>query len=389
MTLCPTDKCTGCASCVNACPHGFVSLVEDEYGEFKAKIDLSRCVDCGACRRACPVLVPPKLHASLATFVAWRKDEESRRLSASGGLATALSEAILADGGIVFATTFDKDLNPVVDCTDRPDDLVRFQGSKYVQSVVSADTFRRMEKILSSGRKLLFIGTPCQIAGFRAFLGEKKYPNLLTVDILCHGVVPTRHFREELEHISKGREIDNVRFRGNDAYDYHLSLWSRGKCVYDRKRDVQPYLFGFSKAVTLRENCYGCEYARPERPGDITLGDYLGLEPGLARELRSRAACHLSFVAASTPQGAALLESLSDSLVLEPRPLEERQAYPQSILRPAARPQKRDEYRSRLLRQGFVKAVRATLGPNMTRKRLTAPFVAIKRFLGISWRLFD
>ena len=78
-----------------------------------------------------------------------------------------------------------------------------FRGSKYVQSRIG-DSFRQTECFLKTGRKVLFSGTPCQIAGLKLFL-KKEYDNLLTVDFICHGVPSPGVWRKYLKEIAARR----------------------------------------------------------------------------------------------------------------------------------------------------------------------------------------
>ena len=64
-----------------------------------------------------------------------------------------------------------------------------------MQSAIG-DTYAQAQKDLLDGKEVLFSGTPCQIAGLKQYL-KKDYENLLTVDIICHGV-PSKRFSRAL-----------------------------------------------------------------------------------------------------------------------------------------------------------------------------------------------
>jgi len=43
------ENCSGCASCVDACPTSAIAMVDS-----KAKVKVDDCTSCGACESACP-----------------------------------------------------------------------------------------------------------------------------------------------------------------------------------------------------------------------------------------------------------------------------------------------------------------------------------------------
>ena len=166
---------------------------------------------------------------------------------------------------------------------------------------------------------MLFIGTPCQIAGLKSFL-RKEYQNLITVDLICHGVCPTRYFTEEVDYLSnkfKLKDISDARFRGNDGNNFRLTLWNKARRKLfprDNYREKllrlsesqQFYIWGFLLGVTLRENCYACKYARPERISDITIGDFIGLGKEVPFDYPK---ANVSSVTINTEKGNAFYEA--------------------------------------------------------------------------------
>jgi coenzyme F420-reducing hydrogenase beta subunit len=159
---------------------------EDREGFLYPEVDSERCCNCGLCSEVCPVINRREAGKPLYVYAAKSRDEEIRRQSSSGGIFTLLAEKILDENGVVFGARFNENWEVIHDYVETKDELVFFRGSKYVQSRIG-ESYLQAQQFLEKGRKVLFSGTPCQISGLKFFLG-KEYDNLLTVDIVCHGV---------------------------------------------------------------------------------------------------------------------------------------------------------------------------------------------------------
>lgn len=392
MIICQYDKCTGCGTCANACPDGCIDLKEDRYGELHPSIKTSKCSGCGLCIQACPNNKKPKLFFPQKCFASWLNDKAKRSTCASGGIATIIAEFVVKHKkGVVFGTAYDESLNPRTIFTDNISDIETFKGSKYVQSVISNSTFKDVEQFLKSGRFVVYIGTPCQIAGLITYL-KVEYSTLITVDLICHGVSPTAYYRAELQHLSKRyklKNLSNVRFRGNDGMDYRtsfidrffpvdrtnfcLSLWSneRGKPILKYSRDSRhsEYLAGFLLGVTLRESCYSCDYAKPERVADITLGDFIELGKHKPFAFKTT---NVSSVTLNSNKGNAFYKEVAaimPDLVNIERDYKERLEYKPSLIHPFARHPLTSQFRELYVKVGFPIAIRKTLKKSLRQQR--------------------
>ena len=188
MEICPKEKCTACYACVNACPFHCITMQEDEIGVLYPQVDEEQCKHCNVCLKTCPNHNEFAFKLPLKCYAAWIADNNKRSICASGGIGTVMSEfAVKERHGVVFGSRYDKDLTPVITCTERLEELERFKGSRYVQSVVGIGTLAEVKCYLNSGRFVLYVGTPCQIAGLKTYL-HHDYDNLVTVDLICHGV---------------------------------------------------------------------------------------------------------------------------------------------------------------------------------------------------------
>ena len=191
--------CCGCEACVQCCPKRCISMHEDKEGFLYPKVDKEACIDCGLCEKVCPIIHQAEPTEPLSSYIAINPNEEIRLHSSSGGIFTLLAEQVIAEGGVVFGARFDENWDVVHAWTDTIEGLAPFRGSKYVQSRIG-NTYKETKDFLQQGRKVLYSGTPCQIAGLKKYL-RKEYDNLLTVDFICHGVPSPGVWRRYLSEL--------------------------------------------------------------------------------------------------------------------------------------------------------------------------------------------
>ena len=274
-------NCAGCYACYSVCPKKAITMQEDEEGFRYPVVNDELCIQCEACGKVCPVMhpVPVKDNAIPQTYAAINEDWEVRRESSSGGVFHLLAEKILEAGGTVFGAGFDENWEVCHQEVYSKEQLPKLQVSKYVQSRIE-DTFMQVRKELQQGKKVLFSGTPCQCAGLQSYL-QRPYDNLFTVDCICHGVPSPGVWRKYLAYRRQGNEIGTISFRNkNLSWERYLLLFffknSNKYLGEDQYHDL--YMRGFLQDLYLRPSCSVCKFRKQNRPVDITLADYWGVQ---------------------------------------------------------------------------------------------------------------
>ena len=280
--------CCGCHACASVCAHRAITMQADSEGFLYPVVDKSMCTDCGLCKQVCPVIHQPSPIQPLKVYAARSNDEELRRQSSSGGIFTLLAEAVIREGGVVFGAKFDEKWNVIHSWTETLDGLAAFRGSKYVQSTIGS-TYKEVKEFLCQGRKVLFTGTPCQIAGLKRYL-RKEYDNLLTVDVICHGVPSPLVWQKYIEEMSIKGSVTSISFRdkthGWAQYACSLSYLepsfeaSTSSKVHTllMPRSANVFMRGFLADLYLRPSCHSCPARCGKSCSDITLGDFWGIQ---------------------------------------------------------------------------------------------------------------
>ena len=350
MRLCKDSDCTGCCACMNVCKMNAIEMQENSYGAIIPVIHNDKCVECGACRKVCPAINPVNKSDNSVVYAAWSKDENIVKTSASAGIVTTLSLLTIEKGGVVFGTRYEN-RRLIFDYAESKDKIREFQGSKYVHAYVG-DAFEKVKQFLQDGRKVLFTGTPCQIAGLRSYL-NKEYHNLVTVDLICHGVAPASYLDEYLQEY----EYDNVLFRGPEGL--RTVAYKNGKIIFSKLKLADLFYLAYVKGMIHRENCYSCPYASTERVGDITAGDFWGINKDKLQQDASKIS-YVSLVLVNTKKGAEVFEDAQGVIIAEERTLEEAMANNKQLSKPCAQHMERTLFLEAYTQEGFMKSVKAT-----------------------------
>lgn len=277
------NNCTGCGACASKCNHNAIIFNNDSEG-FLYPHTNNNCINCGLCLKVCHIHNPQtRPTISQKGYIAITRNNAIYKNAASGGIWGTFANLIIREekGAVSGAAYINGEVRHIIISDNEYMQLSRLQNSKYVQSN-TVGLYAQIRNVLSDDKKVLFSGTPCQVAGLYAFLG-KRYDNLTTIDLICHGVPSPEFLRIEIERLSK-RRLDRVDFRWKNAFfaksAYFLCLSQRkyahsrsifGRSIYSSNAD--PYFSLFLKNASFRESCYKCPYACLDRVGDITIGD--------------------------------------------------------------------------------------------------------------------
>lgn len=269
--------CCGCSACSNACPKDCITMECDREGFLYPEINKNICIDCGLCEKVCPVINvaednPKKQYA----YLVQNTDDKIRKESTSGGAFTAIAEAVIEKGGVVFGVAYNDELMAIHKYVDKKEDLYLFRNSKYVQSIVG-NSYKMAKEFLDEGRWVCFSGTPCQIEGLYTYL-RKDYENLILVDVVCHAVPSPLIWRKYLEGLRKkfGNRITNILFRDKSFYGYkysQMSVYNNDVCLQHNGVETDFMLRAFFSNICDRPSCYNCKFKKRYRVSDITIWD--------------------------------------------------------------------------------------------------------------------
>lgn len=279
ITITNKIDCCGCSACEQSCPQSCISMQQDTQGFNYPVVDGDKCIDCHLCEKVCPVInqYEPK-EAPLTCYLSKTTDEKIRAKSSSGGIFTEISKYVINQGGVVFGVRFNEKWLAEYDYTEAEDGLDAFRGSKYIQADVRG-AFRKAQEFLKRGRLVLFSGTPCYIAGLNHYL-KKSYPNLITLDIVCHSIPSPRVWSLYIDELKKKNKskIKELSFRnkrnGWTKYSIGILFSKNGQdTLFVEDHFCNIFSKGFAEDLFTRPSCSACPARNFKSHSDITIAD--------------------------------------------------------------------------------------------------------------------
>ncbi len=273
------SRCTGCGVCAEVCPTDAIKIQQNVRGFLNPTIDDKQCINCGKCASKCIALNPkynksiePKCYAVMA-------DNDVRKKSSSGGMFTLAADYILGIGGYVCGAALDENFNLNHIIIDNINELDKLRGSKYIQSN-AGQVYPKIKELLEKDNYVLFTGMPCQVAGLYSYLG-KEYKKLYTMDLLCHGITSQKVFdKYRAEVLEKdGKHLTDIKFKAKEPWGWHAGInadFSDGS-HYAEPLERDPYYIAYLNSISKNTSCGTCTVNRLPRQGDLTIGDFWGI----------------------------------------------------------------------------------------------------------------
>lgn len=281
------NRCTGCNMCVAVCPVNAISLVVSTEGFWYPSVDSAKCLECSKCIKSCPVYGKNETdnYFEPVCYAGWNLNADEQLNSSSGGIFSLLARYVLGEDGTVYGAAYTNSFYVEHIRVDSINELDKIRRSKYVQSFISEELLNAVKEDLMSGKLVLFSGTPCQIAGINKLYHQ--FENLLTVDVVCHGVPSPKAWKSYLkEVIEENGPIKSINMR-NKANGWKKFFFSTEFCDNSTKETwFNDNVWGksFVKNLFLRESCYHCEFKNKIRCSDISLGDFWEAARGVHNE---------------------------------------------------------------------------------------------------------
>ncbi len=318
FSVCDPSLCTSCSACAQNCPQKCIEMKENEQGFLYPEIDYSKCINCRICQKRCPVKNRYKDdNQKPQAYACINKDTDTKMSSSSGGAFSALANWVINQGGAVYGAAFDDEFKLRHQRVDSIESVEKLRRSKYVQSDTNG-IYQKVKDDLEAGKKVLFVGTPCQIGGLYSVL-DKQYDNLITVDLVCHGVSSPKVWDKYLQFQEKnaGSSVKRVLFRDKRTgwKRFSMTIEFENGTEYSKPLTEDLYMRAFLLHICIKNSCTSCSFKNVHRQADVTLADFWGVE-NLCPELNDNKG--VSLVLIHSQKGNDVFAQIKDAIVVEP-----------------------------------------------------------------------
>lgn len=348
-------NCTGCSACSKICPNSAIKMKEDEKGFLYPEIINKYCTNCGLCKRICPNIAEKNEQNNEINIYAMKnKNEATRATSSSGGVFYEYAKSILDENGTIYGAAYNA-FNEVEHIRiDSIESLYKLQGSKYIQSTIT-NIYEQIKDDLNKDKKVLFSGTPCQVAGIKKYLERKRIntDKLYTCDIICHGVPSPKVFKDYIKNLEKqySSKAKTVNFRhkeNNHTQNIKIEFENGQTYVSNYDKNDEFYRL-FLNDLILRESCYKCRYTSFDRVGDITLGDFWGIEKTICNFDDKKG---VSLVLVNSTKGKEIFEKIKDKYEIKETCKEN--CIQKNLREPCEKPDQYDKLWEEYLKEGYT-----------------------------------
>ena len=282
------------------------------------------------------------------------KDKDELDKSSSGGAFTALSDVFISSGNAVVSAIYNYETNQnefALYTSKEKRDQAR--GSKYMQAY-PLNSFKEAEKwVKENNKELLFVGTGCQVDGFRKFSEIKGLRDKTTiVGIICHGVPSPKLWKDYIND-----KVDYLTFKDKRNGWQHPTAYVKNGTI---ERSIADYVSIFYNKCALRPSCYECPYATIEREVDITIGDYWDIENVMPNFYSPEG---VSLVLVHTDKGQELFDKIKEKV--EWRESNTTDCLQPNLIRPTERSPRREEFWNDYRKKGISFVLKKYTGKSL------------------------
>ena len=308
-------NCCGCTACESICPHNAIQMEADGLGFLYPKINNDLCVDCGLCQKVCKfqgIYIPADSFEQPEVYGVRHTNEAELARSQSGAAFWAFAEYLLKVGYVVYGVGYGEDFHVMHKRVETIEKCQELRGSKYAQSDLRG-IFKEIKQNLTNGEKILFTGTPCQVAGLKSYLPKRLQTNLLTIDLVCHAVPSPKIWEEYVKWIEKKyrNKVVTTDFR-NKRFGWHSHFETFQLEGFTNEIVRSTYRSFFYGHLSVRKSCANCKFTNLRRPGDLTIGDYWGWEKHFSDWNDNKG---VSLLLVNTEKGKLLFDEVNSTLL--------------------------------------------------------------------------
>lgn len=382
ISIVTKEKCCGCHACYNICPSNAIEMITDSEGFLYPKISIEKCINCGKCIQSCPGIKSPNKNPLDKAYACYAKREEEHLSSSSGGFFAVLAKEILQEKGVICGAAFDDSVKVKHIVTDNALDLEKIKKTKYVQSTIG-QAYSQIEELLKTRRKVLFSGTPCQVAGLKLYLGQ-DYDNLVCIDLICHGVPSPEVFARYLLEKSGEHKVTAMSFRNKHPgkRSRTLDYWLDNGEKISESYEESPYIKGFIQNLYVRPSCFQCKYKGIERCSDITIGDFWSIDefhPGFSNDKGTSA------IILHSEKGVQMFEKIKDQLAYVEATSHEVGVWNSCIYKPVDKNSRRklffEKWNNETIAEAVLELQMSNKSSGQSTKRINSLLEIIKRVL--------